>query len=239
MSSALHAVTNHYRHTAKALCNYCCWCVADICDDCCPLDGNIGNVTLQARFYNLIKSIDPYHLTTGAIQCNANTWIWSDVPAGIDGHSLPGGINASAPSPPAANCNPDPGHQPLLQLSLDLLLVENYAATMRSHAHDGSWSDGGGKRAKVSIEPGGIIAGDVNTATDGAWRHGVRWEPLGNIGGLWQSVWPDGRAGGFERFPASPQFSSTALWLGAIEAGMSSVLMFMIQCVYRVMPFAE
>lgn len=62
-------------------------------------------------------------------------------------------------------------------------------------------------------------------------RHGVRWEPLGNVGGLWQSCGAGGCPGGFERFPSSPQFTITALWLGVIEAGMSSVLMFMIQCV--------
>ena len=143
--------------------------VADICDDCCPLDENVGNITLQAKFYNLIKSIDPYHLTTGAIQCNANTWMWSDVPAPGANHSLLGGGSEHAPPPPTTDCNPEPEHQPMLQLSLDVLLVENYAATLRSHAHDGSWSDGGGKPAKVSISPGGVIRGDVNTATDGAW----------------------------------------------------------------------
>jgi hypothetical protein len=148
----------------------------DICDDCCPLDGNVGNITLQARFYNLIKSIDPYHLTTGAIQCNANTWMWSDIPAGVNGHFLPGGDGGYAP--PTSDCNPDPGQQPMLQLSLDMLLVENYAATLRSHAHDGSWSDGGGTLAKTSIAPSGAIEGDVNTATDGAWCDDVIDHPV-------------------------------------------------------------
>ena len=46
----------------------------------CPVDENLGNVTVQARLYNLIKSLDPYHLVSGAVQCH-NLWMWSDVPA--------------------------------------------------------------------------------------------------------------------------------------------------------------
>lgn len=97
------------------------------------------------------------------------------------------------------------------------------AAPLRAHAHAGEWSDGGGKPAAVSIKTGGIVVGDVATANDGAWRHGIRFEPLGNVGGLWQSP------GLFERYAASPRFGATALWLGVIEAHMSSVLQFMIQ----------
>ena len=73
--------------------------------------------------------------------------------------TIPSVIAADAPPPPTTDCNPEPEYQPMLQLSLDVLLVENYAATLRSHAHDGSWSDGGGKPAKVSIGPGGVIEG--------------------------------------------------------------------------------
>lgn len=93
-----------------------------LCDDCCPLNSNIGNVTLQAKLYNLVKSIDGYHLTTGAIQCNFNTWIFSDVPAGVDGHALP---PPSSSTGKINSCMPALDEEPALQLSLDVLLVEN------------------------------------------------------------------------------------------------------------------
>ena len=103
-----------------------------------------------------------------------------------------------------------------IALTEDLLLVENYAANLRAHAHTGSWSDGGGGPAVVEVAPKtGVVTGDRNVANDGAWRHGVRFEPLGNIGGLWQSDAPNthGKPGGFERYPASPRYTQTALWL--------------------------
>jgi hypothetical protein len=140
----------------------------------------------------------------------------------LPGPAAPGG-GSSGCMPPALD------EQPALQLSLDLLLVENYQAGLRSHAHSGEWSDGGGKPAAVTVSKAGVVSGDVETANDGAWRHGIRFEPLGNVGGLWQSDAQSGAPGGFERFPASPTFSATALWLGVIEAGMSSVLMFELQ----------
>ena len=81
-----------------------------ICDDCCPVNDNFHNVGLQARLYQLIKSIDPYHIITGAVQCSI-TWPWTDVPS-----------NPSLPSLPAVSGLPE---QPALQLSLDYFLVEN------------------------------------------------------------------------------------------------------------------
>jgi hypothetical protein len=65
--------------------------------------------------YQLIKTIDPYHIVTGAVQC-AVTWPWTDVPTN--------------PALPAAMMTPE---QPTLQLSLDYFLVENYAATPVGH----------------------------------------------------------------------------------------------------------
>ena len=38
-----------------------------ICDDCCPVDANIEQVTLQAQLYNLVKSLDPLHLTYATV----------------------------------------------------------------------------------------------------------------------------------------------------------------------------
>ena len=84
-------------------------------------------MTLQAKYYNLIKSIDPYHLTAGAIQCNANAWLWSDVPSGVNGKAIaPSPPPLPCPTaPPELSCVPALGAQPALQLSLDYLLVEN------------------------------------------------------------------------------------------------------------------
>jgi len=86
-----------------------------ICDDCCPVNDNWHNVALQARLAALIKSIDAYHITTGAVQC-AITWPWTDV--------------QSNPALPPSK------EQPALQLSLDYTLVENYGALSIDHIHD-------------------------------------------------------------------------------------------------------
>ena len=189
-----------------------------LCDDCCPVDANIDQVSLQAKLYNLVKHLDPFHLTSGAIQCNANTWLWSDVPAGT-GERQTADVEVCIPTLD--------DRQPLLSLSLDVPLVENYAATLRAHAHSGGWSNKSG-----GAGPPDPIA-DVNVRGDGAFRNGLRFGALGNIAGLWQSQGSNslvpGFGGGFERFPASPAFTATALWLAVIEAGTTSQLAFMIQ----------
>eukprot|EP00040_Diaphanoeca_grandis_P029827 m.175459 g.175459 ORF g.175459 m.175459 type:complete len:773 (-) comp31821_c1_seq1:377-2695(-) len=86
-----------------------------ICDDCCPVNDNFENVALQARLYQLIKSVDAYHIVTGAVQCGI-TWPWTDVPTN--------------PLVPASSV------QPQLQLSLDYFLVENYGALAVNHLSD-------------------------------------------------------------------------------------------------------
>lgn len=88
-----------------------------ICDDCCPIGSNLGNVSKQAKLYNLVKSHVPTKIIAGAIQCS-NTWMWTDVPS----------------APTAPDVTPDAavipvGVQPRLQLSLDLLLMENCKKT--------------------------------------------------------------------------------------------------------------
>ena len=49
---------------------------------CCPFTQDpsqpIGNISKEALVYNLLKQLDPYHLTFGAIQCN-DAWMWNDV----------------------------------------------------------------------------------------------------------------------------------------------------------------
>ena len=52
--------------------SYCakCACVksaADICDDCCD---DQPDISAMAQIYNILKTIDPYHLVTGAVNCD-------------------------------------------------------------------------------------------------------------------------------------------------------------------------
>ena len=51
-----------------------------ICDDCCSTQ---IDVSMQAQAYNIIKNIDPYHATVGAVNCE-DTWTFSDVPSYLD-----------------------------------------------------------------------------------------------------------------------------------------------------------
>ena len=41
-----------------------------ICDDCGVINVNLEDVALQARLYNIVKAIDPYHVTAGAVFSN-------------------------------------------------------------------------------------------------------------------------------------------------------------------------
>jgi hypothetical protein len=92
------------------------------------VDENLGQVTFQAKLYNLIKQLDPYHLVTGAVQCH-NLWMWSDVPA-YPPHGL---APAEAQAYRSGSCVPSVGSQPPLQLSLDLIMAENYGQQLISH----------------------------------------------------------------------------------------------------------
>eukprot|EP01052_Picozoa_sp_SAG31_P064970 SAG31_NODE_23806_length_495_cov_0.911616_1_plen_129_part_01 len=85
------------------------------------MNDNFQNVALQARLYELIKSVDPYHIVSGAVQC-AITWPWTDVPTN-----------------PAIPESPD---QPRLQLSLDYFLLENYGPLTGNHLTDGAVRQG-------------------------------------------------------------------------------------------------
>eukprot|EP00039_Didymoeca_costata_P017633 m.326957 g.326957 ORF g.326957 m.326957 type:complete len:686 (-) comp16563_c0_seq2:5534-7591(-) len=150
-----------------------------ICDDCCPVNSSLEFISYQAQLYNLIKSADPYHITTGAIQCH-NAWLWSDVPSLIPGVD----------------------NNPLLQLSLDYPMIENYGAVLMSHGDSGTWE-------------GGVQA-------DGVFRHGLEFEPLVNCHGLWTGST-------FRDYPAAPLEARSAMWLGIITAGMSDQLVFVLQ----------
>lgn len=89
----------------------------------------------MARLYNLIKAADPYHIVSGAVQC-PSMWMWSDVPSYL----------------------PASADQPVLQLSLDYPLWENYG--------------------------NGVLANRVSDSAI-ARRNGVEFEPVVNCVGLW------------------------------------------------------
>ena len=131
-----------------------------LCDDCCPVDANLGNVTLQAQFFNFVKLLDPYHIISGAVQCH-NLWQWSDVPANPTMAPSP----AAAASQRAGTCaGAALGVQPPLQLSLDHILFENYGTPLVEHAGDGSPA--------------------LGTSLDGSCRNGIPHTPLVNCRGL-------------------------------------------------------
>jgi hypothetical protein len=150
-----------------------------ICDDCCPVDEHLGNVTLQAKLYNYIKELDPHHLVTGAVQCH-NLWQWSDVPANPT--YAPSAAEA-ATYRAGPTCLPVRGALPPLQLSLDLILVENYGGQLIDHAGDGTVNGG--------------------TSLDGSFRNGLAFAPIVNCHGLWANQ-PSG-AGIFGDHPAAPK----------------------------------
>jgi hypothetical protein len=169
-----------------------------ICDDCCPRNVNLGNTSLQAKLYSLIKMVDPYHVVSGAVQCS-NLWMFSDVPT----------WPPAAPSVSAAaatrsgSCVPLRGTQPPLQLSLDLILTENYAQTLEAHAGDATTANG--------------------PSRDGAFRNGMARAPLVNCPGLWTG------SHAFADFPGSPRQTRTKMWLAVVTTDFLSELVFLLQ----------
>lgn len=166
------------------------------------MDENLGQVTFQAKLYNLIKQLDPYHLVTGAVQCH-NLWMWSDVPA-YPPHGL---APAEAQAYRSGSCVPSVGSQPPLQLSLDLIMAENYGQQLISHAGDGTVAHG--------------------TALDGSFRNGLTFEPIVNCHGLWADQRTS--AGVFGDHPSAPEATRSALWLAIVTANMISELVFILQ----------
>ena len=117
-------------------------------DDCCVGENVTSKQSLQ---YNAIKEIDPWHVIVGALQCTQGLWQWSDVPS-----YLPPAATA-APAPPSAVMRWQ--SQPRLQLSLDVLVWEDYRF--------------------FSFPP------SATAVTPGEIRRGLEFEPLVNAAGLW------------------------------------------------------
>ena len=96
------------------------------------------------------------------------------------------------------------GVQPRLQLSLDVLMIENYNGLVSQHAGGGSWATG----------PLG----------DGTLRHGAERAIITNIHGLWSQG--QGSINDFRNYPAAPEQSRSMMWLGVITAMMFNSLTF-------------
>ena len=175
--------------------------------------GPIGNVSLQAKLYNLIKSIDPYHLILGAIQCT-NAWMWSDVESYVP----------SSPPTPGAAVIPF-GHQPALQLSLDSTMWEDYYAGLDTPP----WPD---PRPPSSSPPATTAAAPVSPPqvaarlwgedVDNPVRFGAWFEPIINCQGLWY-------LGSFNDYPATPSASRSRIWLSIVNADIPNQLAFVLE----------
>ena len=96
------------------------------------------------------------------------------------------------------------GVQPRLQLSLDLLMMENYAGLVSQHAGGGSWETG--------------------ALGDGTFRHGAERAVIVNIHGLWSQG--AGSVNDFRNYPAAPAHSRAMMWLGVITASMFNAVTF-------------
>ena len=119
-----------------------------VCDDCCS---NNHDVSLQAQVYAVMKDVDPYHPTIGASDCG-NTWMFTDqAPSWLKSEQDDGDRVL-----PVAT-------QPALQLSLDVVMQENYGGTLAAHAGTGAWAGGVGG--------------------DGWFRNGAAFEPVYNCPG--------------------------------------------------------
>eukprot|EP01051_Picozoa_sp_SAG22_P004057 SAG22_NODE_209_length_15177_cov_9.282995_7_plen_329_part_00 len=125
--------------------------------------------------------------------------MFSDVPAWP-----PAAPSASvAAATRSGSCVPERATQPALQLSLDLILTENYDETLEAHAGDGTVANGPNH--------------------DGAFRNGMARAPLVNCPGLWTGS----RA--FADFPGSPRQTRTAMWLAVVTTNFFSELVFLLQ----------
>jgi hypothetical protein len=133
--------------------------------------------------------VDPYHVIIGAMQCTQGFWQWSDVPS-----FLP-------PAAPKVGAVIPAGDQPRLQLSLDVMMWENYREFSYTSMSDATTPD------------------EV--------RRGVWFEPLINCYGLWN--WGPGVMHSMTRVtPESPTVTRSMLWLSVLRADTSMQLTFLL-----------
>jgi len=125
-----------------------------ICDDCCQ---SFEMTSLQSQVYQLIKDLDPYHVTIGAVNCG-DGWQFTDAAPSF----LASESNLLTEKLPEAK-------QPALQLSLDVVMHENYDTSLVNHAGGDSWETGIGQ--------------------DGFYRNGMGFSPVINCPGSY-AAWP-------------------------------------------------
>lgn len=159
-----------------------------ICDDCC---GGQSSVSEQAQLYNAIKQLDPFHIIVGALQCWSAFWQWSDV---LSATGCPGSDSPCRPQSwdsyqPAKGAVIPVGEDPRLQLSLDVIMWEDY------HQFD---------YPPLSDAP---LGKEV--------RRGTYWEPLINCYGLYDRPYP-GETEHETIHPNSPTATRTAMWLSVL-----------------------
>jgi hypothetical protein len=152
-------------------------------DDCCQGEASTSS---QAVMYNAVKAIDPWHIIIGALQCMQEFWQWSDYPSFLE----PAAATPTATIPV--------GVQPKLQLSLDLIMRENY--------HEFNWPPGWG----------GVVPGEL--------RRGMAFEPIVNCYGLWNN----GPGASARVTPQSAAASRSMLWLSVLRTDTPMQLTFML-----------
>ena len=100
-------------------------------------------MSLQSQAYQMIKDLDPYHPTVGAVNCG-ESWQFTDTAPSF-----------LSPQTSILSRQLPQAQQPALQLSLDVVMHENYHQALEYHAGGGSWAGGLG--------------------SDGNYRFGVRF----------------------------------------------------------------
>eukprot|EP01051_Picozoa_sp_SAG22_P001150 SAG22_NODE_43_length_25304_cov_5.394644_2_plen_370_part_00 len=160
------------------------------CIDC---NGMSTDGSMQAQAYTLLKTLDPYHATVGAMN-NPNLWSFSDVPSYLNASA---GVLASPVLPTA--------QQPATQLSLDVLMYENYDEKLAAHNGVGDW-DGTAAGVPAAFWP------QHNLDGDGRLRNGARWSPIVNCPG----------ADPGNHHWTAPRFLRSDAWLAAVMIGAAA-----------------
>ena len=150
-----------------------------------------------------MKNLDPYHVTIGAVNC-ADSWQFTD--------TAPSAV--AAQPQPEAKVLPE-GQQPALQLSLDVVMQENYLGDLPGGAQPGHY---------YSNQASPLLSQDGANTTlrqltyglgpSGWFRNGVGFEPLVNCPGMNM---------------ASGRASVSAMWTALLAAGTYSSLGFVYE----------
>ena len=164
-----------------------------VCDDCCD---DQPDISAMAQIFNIIKSIDPYHLIAGAVNCH-DVWMFNEVASiGLPPTNLLSSLQRGAVIPW--------GVQPRNQLSLDLPMVENYGGEPFSQYSN--------------MNPGAV-------SRDGDLRHGNSFSVVVNMEAPEAYVNFTGLSGDHKPSTLRGEQAAVAkAWLGAITANIISTI---------------